>query len=385
MSIATCRRATTAHTFYPACINDMHPSDVAHNDPQDGRLRRLSVVIPIFNYERFVADAIDSALSLDWPDVEIIVVDDGSTDGSRAVIERYGDRIRRHYQSNRGQFEAYNVGFAMSTGDAVLLLDADDVAAPGLMLAVEAVWHPRVSKVQFQMRAVDAELKPTGTFFPQYPSDHSPHNARDWMLATSTYPTAPGSGNVYSRWFLQKIFPLSGVWGRAGDSCCIAAAPLLGDVVTVPEPLVSYRVHGANSGALSRLQPGRFAAEVRRAIDRYRYAGTIGKPAGQCIASDAWRISLHTLPYRIPSWRLESSAHPVAGDGRLALVVDLWRGWRQPQGVPARAATTILLWGCVVLFAPRAIAMRLALWRHVPQSRPQIIGRTLARLGVVRA
>lgn len=350
----------------------------------DAGLWRLSVVIPNFNYGRFLAQAIDSVLALDWPDVEVIVVDDGSTDDSRHVIERYGRRIRSHFQPNRGQLEACNVGFEMSSGEAVQFLDADDVVSPDLARALHAVWHPKVSKVQFQMRAVDARLAPTGTFFPQFHVEPSPREVRDWMLATSTYPTPPGSGNVYSRWFLRRIFPLSEVAGRYSDSCCIAAAPLLGDVVTVPRPLVSYRVHGANDGAMSGLQLGRLGREVRRAIERYRYADSIARPLGLRLASDAWRISLHTLPYRIGSWRLDPAAHPVDGEHRLKLLRDLWRGWRQPQGLRGRAAATILLWGLAVLLGPRTIAARLVLWRYDPLARPQVIRRSLARLGIVR-
>ncbi|MCU0774795.1 MAG: glycosyltransferase family 2 protein [Ideonella sp.] len=70
----------------------MVPSTAADAEQADPGLRRLSVVIPNFNDGRFLAQAIDSALALDWPDVEVIVVDDGSTDDSRDLIERYGAR-----------------------------------------------------------------------------------------------------------------------------------------------------------------------------------------------------------------------------------------------------------------------------------------------------
>ena len=70
-----------------------------HAPARAGDEIRLSVVIPNYNYARFVGDAIDSALGLDWPHVEVIVVDDGSTDGSRAVIEAYGPRITALFRS----------------------------------------------------------------------------------------------------------------------------------------------------------------------------------------------------------------------------------------------------------------------------------------------
>ncbi len=109
----------------------------------------LSVIIPNYNYAEFIADAIESALELDWPDVEIIVVDDGSTDRSRAVIERYAGRVTAIYKANAGQAAACNTGFARSRGDVIVFLDADDRLHPALMLELAKVWHLGVSKVQF--------------------------------------------------------------------------------------------------------------------------------------------------------------------------------------------------------------------------------------------
>lgn len=65
---------------------------------------KVSVIIPNFNYADYISDAIDSALGLDWPDVEVIVVDDGSTDHSRRVIEAYGSRITAMFKENTGQW-----------------------------------------------------------------------------------------------------------------------------------------------------------------------------------------------------------------------------------------------------------------------------------------
>jgi len=68
---------------------------------------RLSVIIPNYNYDQYVGAAIESALAIDWPDVEIIVVDDGSTDNSRAVIEAFGSKITAIFQENASQAAAY--------------------------------------------------------------------------------------------------------------------------------------------------------------------------------------------------------------------------------------------------------------------------------------
>ena len=87
----------------------------------------VSVIIPCFNAEQFIADAITSALEQDWPDLEVIVVDDGSTDTSWHVIAGFGDRIGAHRVDHRGAPAARNHGLAIATGEFIQFLDADDI------------------------------------------------------------------------------------------------------------------------------------------------------------------------------------------------------------------------------------------------------------------
>lgn len=91
----------------------------------------VSVVIPCFNAEAWVAEALDSCLAQTYPNVEIIVVDDGSTDGSVEILRRYGDRIAWEQLPQRGGGNvARNRGFARSRGEYVFFLDADDYILP---------------------------------------------------------------------------------------------------------------------------------------------------------------------------------------------------------------------------------------------------------------
>lgn len=92
--------------------------------------RLVSVIIPTFNHGRLVGEAIDSALNQTFRAVEVIVVDDGSTDDTPAVLARYGSRIRVIRQSNRRMSAARNAGLAAARGTYVAFLDADDVMAP---------------------------------------------------------------------------------------------------------------------------------------------------------------------------------------------------------------------------------------------------------------
>ena len=87
----------------------------------------VSIIINNYNYARFLRAAIDSALGQSYASIEVLVVDDGSTDQSRAIIDSYGDRVKSILKKNGGQASALNAGFAQCQGDIVIFLDADDV------------------------------------------------------------------------------------------------------------------------------------------------------------------------------------------------------------------------------------------------------------------
>ena len=87
----------------------------------------VSILINNYNYDRFISQAIDSALNQTYPNVEVIVVDDGSTDNSLVVIRNYRDRITPVVKNNGGQASALNAGFSICKGEIICLLDADDL------------------------------------------------------------------------------------------------------------------------------------------------------------------------------------------------------------------------------------------------------------------
>ena len=331
-------------------------------EPAGSGLRRLSVVIANYNYERFVAAAIDSALALDWPDVEIVVVDDGSTDGSRAVIESYADRVHALFVENGGQRSAANRGFAESTGDVVVFLDSDDLLPPDLPAHVAAHLGPGVSKVQLQMQRIDGDGREVGQPFPDFDPVPSPAQIRDWVARTSAYPTPPGSGNAYARWFLDAIFPVGPEVGDFIDSACLAAAPFLGDVVSVPGVLVGYRQHGDNDSNLLKA-PGRFGREVERARNRWAFAQQVRGVAGPADEGPLFR-SRELLQLRVAACRMTEEGTGLTGDGRARMLLDSLRAPLQPG--PEAVARRLLVagWCLAALLAPRPVARRLVALRY---------------------
>src|SRR3954468_21000759 len=90
----------------------------------------VSILINNYNYGRFLVEAIDSALNQTYRHCEVVVVDDGSTDDSRQIIARYGDRIRTVLKPNGGQGSTFNAGWKEARGDIICFLDADDAFTP---------------------------------------------------------------------------------------------------------------------------------------------------------------------------------------------------------------------------------------------------------------
>jgi glycosyltransferase involved in cell wall biosynthesis len=326
-------------------------------------MKRLSVIIANHNYEKYVASAIKSALELRWNDLEVIVVDDGSTDGSRAVIEGFADRVKVLMTENATQRVAANRGFALSTGDVVVFLDSDDVLPPELPERLADAWTPAVSKAQFQMQRIDRTGAPIGTPFPSYSPVPTPADIQRWAWRTTAYPTPPGSGNAYARWFLEQIFPLGAAAGDASDSACLAAAPFFGDVVSVPGVVVGYRQHGANDSDLLK-DDRRFPREVARARARWRYARSVrGDGIGGIDERPLFR-SRELLQLRIASRRIAPRSHPLPGDGWARMMLDSLRAPFHigPESLGTRLA--ISAWCVATLIAPSYWARRLVAARY---------------------
>ncbi len=132
------------------------------------QLPLVSIIINNYNYGCFLKEAIDSALNQTYLHVEVIVVDDGSTDNSQEVITSYGNRIIPVLKENGGQASAINAGFAVIKGEIAIFLDADDVLLPDIVQRVVAVFQarPGLVKVQYRLQVINVLGEVAGEVFP---------------------------------------------------------------------------------------------------------------------------------------------------------------------------------------------------------------------------
>ena len=225
------------------------------------------------------------------------------------------------------------------------------------------VWTPATSKVQVQMQRIDENGTAMGAPFPAYDPVPDPADIRRWMTRTTAYPTPPGSGNAYARWFLDQIFPLDESADDFMDSACLPAAPLLGDVLSVPGVSVGYRRHGDNDSNLMK-DLSRLPREVQRARVRWRFAQQVcGLPEAE-IDERALRRSRELLQFRVAARRVRPDEPGLPGDSPMRLLFDAVRAPFHAGPEPVRRRLLVSLWSILTLVAPRGVAHRLVLARY---------------------
>lgn len=209
----------------------------------------VSVLISNYNYDRYLQQAIDSALSQTYPHLEIIVVDDGSTDDSRKVIAHYGQQVIPVLKENGGQASAFNAGFAVSQGELICLLDADDIWLPEKVeRIVEAAGaFPQASVIYHRVQNVDQAGQASGQPWPPYTVIRG--NIFDQVKRTGGWwPFPPSTGLSFSRSFLDQVMNIPEQEYRiCADTYLADLSPFFGDVVGIDQTLSQFRIHAANN------------------------------------------------------------------------------------------------------------------------------------------
>jgi glycosyltransferase involved in cell wall biosynthesis len=204
----------------------------------------ISAIIPAYNHARFLAQAIESALAQTLPPVEVIVVDDGSTDETAEVLARYAGRIRVIHQANRGVAAARNAGAAAAVGDYLAFLDADDVWAPGKLAAQTArlLAEPDLGLVHCSEEQIDAAGATLGYLYDGLEG----WVIEEFLLFRRAIIRGGGSGALIPSAVFQAVGGFDERLSTSADwdlYCRIAARYRIG---FVPEALLRYRLHGGN-------------------------------------------------------------------------------------------------------------------------------------------
>jgi hypothetical protein len=332
------------------------------------------VVVNNHNYADYLAAAIDSARAQTHPRLRVVVVDDGSTDGSRQILERYGSEVTVVLKEQAGQASALNAAMPHCQGDFVIFLDADDVLRPEAAARVAAAFaaDPAVAKVQYRMDVIDAAGNPTGTI---KPSPHLPMPRGDLKLAELAYPFditwMAMSGNAFRGEALRRVMPIpAAAYPRSGaDWYLVHLTTLLGKVESLDQVCASYRVHGRNSYEPQSAELS--LAHVRKAIVRSAptadallgLAGELGLPRPARI------LSLADLANRMISLRLDPQHHPLPEDTVTGILSGAVGAVRRRDNVSPTMKAAFLAWFLAVAVSPRPLARPLAVLFLFPERR----------------
>jgi glycosyltransferase involved in cell wall biosynthesis len=318
---------------------------------------RFSVIVTCYNYGKYVAGAVESALAQSYPHFEVIVVNDGSQDDSLQVLSRFGDRITLIDQPNQGSIAAYNRGFVESTGDVIVLLDADDLLEPDALSQVAAAWSESVAKVQWDLRIIDAHGRDLGRKFCNFDASYDAARVRESFRRTGTYRWPVSVGNAYSRWFAEAVFPLSPEHGP--DGALNTVAPVYGEVATIAKTLASYRIHGSNlwsnTGSDWQRLPERIRQRASEIALMQRHAQKRGVSLPEQSALDH---EIAFVNYRLMAKTLGLAYEGSSRDTRARLLQQAFRVLRNER-YPARLSLAHAAWFSALAVSPRGPAQRL--------------------------
>ena len=213
----------------------------------------VSILINNYNYGRFLREAIDSALSQTYPHIEVVVVDDGSTDESRGIIVSYGDRIKSILKENGGQASAFNAGFINSRGGIVCFLDSDDIFTSDKSAEIvhlfesdqDIGWcfHPQVIADTKDKLVSRVDYKPTSAKYDLIQQMH-----RGKLGNPFEFPIPATSGMCFRRSLLQKILPMPEADGiTLNDSYIKFAALGISRGAALNAELSVQRIHDSNA------------------------------------------------------------------------------------------------------------------------------------------
>ena len=207
----------------------------------------ITVLITTHNYGRFLEQAVDSVLAQDYPldQVQILVVDDGSTDDTSERVKKYGNKIEYFYKPNGGQASALNFGFLHARGELIALMDADDLFMPSKLARIAEAFQQDPSLGMVYHRPQEWQVETDTRRDWDYPLiSGDAHKEPDQFLLYVPHPTSCIS---FRRDSLKPLLPIPEHIRMIADCYLVALIPFLAPIRAIPESLTVYRIHGKNS------------------------------------------------------------------------------------------------------------------------------------------
>jgi len=276
----------------------------------------VSVVVPAYNHADFLSSAIDSLLAQNYPNLEIIVLDDGSTDHTSAVLENYRGKVHCESQANIGQAATLNKGWGMARGDILGYLSADDMLAPDAVskaaLALSA--NPLAVAVYPDFNLIDPNSVTVRTVrAPDF----------EFCRALLGNECLPGPGAFFRRSALQ----LAGGWNPAfrqmPDYDFWLRLGLHGEFVHLKEALASFRVHPGSQtyGMVSPPRAEEPVTIISSILDDQRLPAAAAALRNQALANaHLFSAQLHLRAGRFgEGWQKLKVAHSLNTDSVLSL------------------------------------------------------------------
>ena len=276
----------------------------------------VSIVTPAYNQAEYLAETIDSVLAQDYPNIEYIVIDDGSTDETPAVLQRYDGRVRHERHPNMGQANTLNRGWEMARGSLIGYLSSDDWLEPNAISKLVKALSERpdavVAYCDFQL--IDAQ----GRGYRMVQAEEFSQKRLSVDLVCQ-----PGPGALFRR----EVFDRTGGWaGRllhVPDFEFWLRASRFGPFIRVPQMLAHYRIHHGSAsfmvttaersmeivGVMIAHWGGQSGPEVGRsmaaahlfAAKSHAQSGRMGASFLQCLAAVRYRPAALLAP---AAWRM---------------------------------------------------------------------------------
>jgi glycosyltransferase involved in cell wall biosynthesis len=321
----------------------------------------ISVCITNYNYGRFLPAAIESVLAQTYSNVELVVVDDGSTDDSRAVIQVYGDRVRSILQERTGQAGAGWAAVQVARGDVVVFLDADDMLDPEICGHIADTFgrEPKLVVVQWRLRTIDADDRPLARVLPPRPGLLPAGDLSEHVLHVRNWHYQLASGVAYAMWAVRKLLPADLPDGEhhAADHWLNELIPLLGPIHSLDQVGGAHRIHGGNFSAFPKSSADWPRRLITLTLNSHEHVRRLATELGRQCPKDARELrDPALLGWRLWSLTVDPERHPFATDNRLHLAAKGIVASLAHPHFPWRHRLKRTAWFAVVGTLPRAIA-----------------------------